>query len=101
MRTRALENRRLAEALSWVGLTAMGFLSSLFVLTVLRDLMLLGMRLFLSDRQAVFWVAPSAHWTLYLTVLITLAGFVIARRMPGVVEVNIPIAGLPRALHGF
>ena len=101
MRTRALENRRLAEALSWVGLTAMGFLSSLFVLTVLRDLMLLGVRLFLSDRQAAFWVAPSAHWTLYLTVLITLAGFVIARRMPGVVEVNIPIAGLPRALHGF
>jgi predicted MPP superfamily phosphohydrolase len=101
VRTRAMENRRLAEALSWVGLTAMGFLSSLFVLTLLRDLLLLGTRLFLTNRQAAIWVAPSAHWTLYLTVLITLAGFVIARRTPGVVEVNIPVAGLPRALHGF
>jgi uncharacterized protein len=101
VRTRSMENRRLAEALSWVGLTAMGFLSSLFVLTLLRDLLLLGTHLFLTNRQAAFWVAPSAHWTLYLTVLITLAGFVIARRMPGVVEVNIPVAGLPRALHGF
>ena len=101
VRTRTMENRRLAEALSWVGLTAMGFLSSLFVLTLLREFLLLGTRLLLTNRQAAFWVAPSAHWTLYLTVLITLAGFVIARRMPGVVEVNIPIAGLPRALHGF
>ncbi len=63
--------------------------------------MLLATRLFLSNRQAAFWVAPSAHWTLYLTVLITLAGFVIARRIPRVVEVDIPVAGLPRALHGF
>src|SRR5271168_3295373 len=101
VRTRTMENRRLAEALSWVGLTAMGFLSTLFVFTLLRDLVLLGVRLFLTDRQAAFWVAPSAHWTLYLTVLITLAGFVIARRIPRVVEVNIPIAGLPRALQGF
>jgi len=101
VRTRTMENRRLAEALSWVGLTAMGFLSSLFVFTLLRDLVLLGARFFLTNRQAALWVAPSAHWTLYLTVLITLAGFVIARRIPRVVEVNIPIAGLPRALQGF
>src|ERR1700685_725660 len=101
VRTRTMENRRVAEALSWVRLTAMGFLSSLFVLTLQRDLMLLGARLFSSNRQAAFWVAPSAHWTLYLTVLITLAGFVIARRIPRVVEVDIPVAGLPRSLHGF
>jgi uncharacterized protein len=101
VRTRSMKNRRLAEALSWVGLTTMGFLSSLFVLALLRDLFLLGTSLLLSGQQAASWIGPSARWTLYLTVLVTLAGFVIARRMPGVVEVNIPVAGLPPALHGF
>jgi uncharacterized protein len=101
VRARSMKNRRLAEALSWVGLTAMGFLSSLFVLALVRDLLLLGTRLLLTDHQAASWIAPSARWTLYATVLVTLAGFVIARRLPGVVEVNIPVAGLPPALHGF
>jgi predicted MPP superfamily phosphohydrolase len=101
MRARAMQNRRLAEALSWVGLTAMGFFSSLFVLTLLRDLALLGTRIFLSNQQAASWVAPSARWTLFLTFFVTVAGFMIARRRPGVVEVNIPVTGLPQALHGF
>jgi uncharacterized protein len=101
MRTRAMENRRLAEVVSWVGLTAMGVLSSLFFLTLMRDIVLLVTRVFLTDQQAASWVAASAHWTLFLTVLVTLAGFVIARRVPGVVEVKIPVAGLPQALHGF
>ena len=101
VRTRAMENRRLAEALSWVGLTAMGFLSSLFVLTLMRDIVLLGTRWFLTHQQAASWAAATAQWTLLLTVLVTIAGFVIARRMPGVVEVKIPLAGLPQALHGF
>jgi predicted MPP superfamily phosphohydrolase len=101
MRARSIQNRRLAEALSWVGLTAMGFLSSLFVFTLLRELVLLGTRLFLSSQQAASWVAPSARWTLFFTFFVTLAGFMLARRRPGVVEVNIPVTGLPQALHGF
>jgi hypothetical protein len=96
-----MQNRRLAEALSWVGLTAMGFFSSLIVFTLLRDLALLGARIFLSNQQAASWVAPSAQWTLFLTFFVTVAGFMIARRRPGVVEVNIPVTGLPHALHGF
>jgi len=44
---------------------------------------------------------PSALWTLALTVLVTLAGLVIARRRPQVVDVDIPVTGLPEALHGF
>jgi uncharacterized protein len=101
MRTRALHNRSLADMLAWVGLTAMGFLSTLFVLTLLRDLALLSARLFVHGDQVQLWSAPSAQLTVLLTVIITLAGMFIARRRPGVVEVKIPIQNLPQALNGF
>jgi predicted MPP superfamily phosphohydrolase len=101
MRTRVLQNRQWADRIAWVGLTAMGFFSSLFVLTLLRDVVLLGAHLFLSSPQAQLWIKPSAQVTLCLAVIISAVGLVIARRRPGIVEVNIPVVDLPRALHGF
>jgi predicted MPP superfamily phosphohydrolase len=101
MRTRALQNRKLADRLAWVGLTAMGFFSSLLVLTLLRDGVLLGAHLFLSGAQARLWAEISAQAALYLSLFVTLAGLIIARRRPGVVEIKIPVADLPHALHGF
>ena len=101
MRTRALQNRMLADRLAWVGLTAMGFFSSLFVLTVLRELVLLGAHLLLSGAQAQIWIERSAQATLYLSLFVTLAGLIIARRRPGIVEIKIPVVDLPLALHGF
>jgi uncharacterized protein len=101
MRTRALQNRKLADRLAWVGLTAMGFFSSVFVLTLLRDVVLLIVRLFLSNGQARLWIEPSAQATLYLALFVTLAGLIIARRRPGIVEIIIPVVNLPLALHGF
>src|SRR5579862_8071766 len=56
MRTRALQNRKLADRLAWVGLTAMGFFSSLLVLTMLRDIVLLGAHPFISSGQAQLWI---------------------------------------------
>jgi predicted MPP superfamily phosphohydrolase len=101
MRARTLLDRKLADRVSWVGLTAMGFLSSLFVLTLLRDVVLAGTHLFMSSEQAQLWITPSAQATLLLTVFITSAGMIIARRRPGIVEVRIQVPGLPPALHGF
>jgi predicted MPP superfamily phosphohydrolase len=80
---------------------AMGFFSSLFVLTLLRDVVLLGAHLFLSNGQAQLWIQPSAQLTLCLAMFISLVGLVIARRRPGIVEVKIPVVDLPQALHGF
>jgi predicted MPP superfamily phosphohydrolase len=80
---------------------AMGFFSSLFVLTLLRDVVLLGAHLFLSNAQAQLWIKPSAQLTLCLATIISLVGLVIARRRPGIVEVKIPVVDLPQALHGF
>jgi predicted MPP superfamily phosphohydrolase len=101
VRNHAIRNPALADVMTWVGVLSMGFFSSLFVFTFLRDLVLLGAHLFLSAEQAAALVAPSARWTLALTVFVTLAGLLIARRRPRVVEVDIPVTGLPEALHGF
>jgi hypothetical protein len=101
MRTRALQNRQWADLLAWVGLTAMGFFSSLLVLTLLRDVVLLGAYLFLPSPQAQLWIKPSAQATLWLAAIISAVGLFIARRRPGIVEVNIPVVDLPHALHGF
>lgn len=101
MRTRVLQNRKLADRLAWVGLMAMGFFSSLIVLTLLRDLVLLGAHAFLSAGQVQLWIERSAQATLYLALFVTLAGLFVARRRPGIVEIKIPVIDLPRALHGF
>ncbi|HEY2782000.1 MAG TPA: metallophosphoesterase [Steroidobacteraceae bacterium] len=101
MRTRVLRNRKVADRLAWVGLTAMGFFSSLFVLTLLREIALLGVRTLASGPQAQSWVAPSAQATLFSALFITLAGLFIARRRPAIVDVRIPVVDLPPALHGF
>jgi predicted MPP superfamily phosphohydrolase len=100
VRNLAISNRILETALAWTGVLSMGFFSSLFVFTVLRDLALLGARLLLSPGQAASLITPSAQWTLALTLFVTLAGLLSARR-PRIVNVDIPVAGLPEALHGF
>jgi uncharacterized protein len=101
VRNRSIRNPKLADLLAWIGLLSMGFFSSLFVLTVLRDLVLLAADGLLTAQQYTSLVAPSARWTLALTAFVTLAGLVIARRRPRVVHVDIPVTDLPQALHGF
>jgi len=97
---RSVKNRDLADRIAWVGLLTIGFFSSLFIATLLRDVFLLGAHLALSAQGAASLVVPSARWTLALTLLSAVIGFVIARR-PRLVEVDIPIEDLPKALHGF
>ena len=99
--TRSIRNRALADRFAWVGLIAMGFFSSLFVLTVLRDVLLVASHVFVSRAHWPGLVATSARWTLALTLFVTFLGLLVARRSPGIVTVDIPIKGLPRALDGF
>ena len=49
---RSMTDRRLADRIAWVGLTTMGFFSTLFVMTVLRDVFLLGAHLLSAPRAA-------------------------------------------------
>lgn len=94
-----------SERLVWAGLLAMGSFSSLFVLTLLRDVLLLaGMaaspRLLAPDflAQLESWSAAAVP---ALAALLTGVGFVNARRRAKVLSVDVPIAGLPAPLHGF
>lgn len=97
---RTLQNRRLADRIAWVGLTAMGFFSTLFIMTVLRDLTLLIAHFALPVQRTAALTTPSAWWTLGLTLLCTFVGLVIARR-PRIVEIEVPVENLPAALQGF
>jgi hypothetical protein len=100
--------RRVDRLLAWLGLVGMGLFSSLFVLTVGRDLAELGL-------AAFAWVAPgalspgtldalrvdSARFVVLAAALASAWGFVNARRTASVVRVDVPLAELPPALHGF
>jgi predicted MPP superfamily phosphohydrolase len=102
---RRREQRAFSRALAWSGLILMGSFSSLFVLTVLRDAGLLVAGLL---DLAVPGVLPmqalpalSAAGVPLLALLLTAVGFANARRRAGVRTVEVAIAGLPAALHGF
>ena len=101
VRSRSIRNANLADLFAWIGVLSMGAFSSLLVLTLLRDLVLLGGHLFLTAPRAASLAVPTARGTLALTAFITLAGLVIALRKPRVVHVDIPVTDLPEALHGF
>ena len=94
----------LANVLTWLGLLLLGLFSSLLVLTVLRDVALLlrwlaGLVLPVAPLQG--FRSASAGWVPLLALLVTLLGFLNARRTAAVVRVDVPIRGLPAALQGF
>ena len=84
---------------------AMGFLSSLFVLTLLRDVALAGVWIANELSLAPLSLATFAEWSALAVAaaatLMTVVGLVNARRTAQVVAVDVPIADLPAALHGF
>jgi predicted MPP superfamily phosphohydrolase len=94
-----------SEWLTWLGLLCMGSFSSLFVLMLMRELLLLA-------SQLLNWAWPtlvnlqmlwrySAIAVPVLGLLVTVGGFLNARRTAAVVRVDVPIANLPEALQGF
>ena len=99
MRARRATGARLGRQLAWAGLLLMSLFSSLFVLTLLRDLALLGL-LLASFSQFDAWTAPSALLVLALALLVTAIGLYAARR-PRIARVDIPISNLHAGLRGF
>ena len=83
---------------------AMGFLSSLFVLTLLRDVALAGIWIG-SELGLALPTSTFAVWSALAVpaaaMVMTLWGLINARRTARVVEVDVPIANLPASLHGF
>jgi predicted MPP superfamily phosphohydrolase len=95
----SLRRRRWSELLAWLGLLAMGLFSSLLVSTFLRDLVLLAAALAGVKSAALAYYSALAVPLLALGV--SFVGFVNARRVARVKTVEVPIDGLPEALHGY
>jgi len=94
-----LRQGRRADELAWVGMLAMGFFSTLLVLTVLRDVVLMVLTLVGSAGPA--FVRGSAVGVPLLAFAVTLVGFINARRVAKVVTVDVPIKDLPASLEGY
>ncbi len=95
----------LSDHLAGAGFLAMGFFSSLLVLTLLREMVVLAgsaASLWLTGEA---WLVQLRDWSALavpvLAVCLTFIGFINARRRAAVRNVDIPIAGLPAALNGF
>ncbi len=78
-----------------------GFFSSLLVLTLLRDVLLLAGILALSPAHVHTLRSVTAAGVGVLAVIATAVGFAAARRRARIVNVDVPIHNLPQALHGF
>ncbi len=99
----------LATVVTWAGLICMGLFSTLLVLTLLRDGLLVialvieavaglaGSRLLSLDALQA-WSAAAVP---LVAMLVTVWGLWNARRTAAVVRIDVPITGLPQALHGF
>ncbi len=97
--------RQLAEGWKWLGLLCMGWFSSLFVLTLMRDAgLLLTWAATLAGGLSIDWPrwqSGSAAAVPLLATLASLVGFLNARRIASVVRVDVPIHNLPAGLYGF
>lgn len=89
-----VKSQVLADRLVWVGSLTLGWFSSLLIFTLLRDITLI-----FTDGQN--WVTESAVLALALSVVVTSIGFLNARRIAKVVNIDIPLDRLPPALDGF
>ena len=94
-----LKRSRWSDQIAWAGLLAMGLFSTVLLLTVVRDLALLLLAILGAGSAAITHASAVAVPLLALGV--SLVGLVNARRLARVVEVEVPIAGLPAALHGY
>jgi predicted MPP superfamily phosphohydrolase len=94
---RRSRDRAAADRYTWAGMLALGLFSTLLVLTLLRDLALLLAWPFGSAALNV----QSALAVPLLATLFMAIGVFNARRTAHVRDVEVPLANLPPALHGF
>lgn len=88
-----------ADWLAAAGLFALGLFSSLFVLTVLRDVALIAGWIVGADLGA--WPGRTAAAVPVLALALSLLGLLNTRLTARVKTVDVPIVGLPEPLHGF
>jgi len=95
----SLRRRRWSERVAWLGLVSMGLFSSLLVITLARDLVLVVLLVLGALTPALAYGSALAVPLLALGV--TFIGYVNARRLARVKKVDVPIRDLPPDLHGY
>ncbi len=102
---RRLASPHLTDALAWASLVCLGLFSSLFVLTLLRDALLVLAWIAAAVFDLRAWLDPLTLWSGVavpaLGLGITVWGYVNATRTPAIASVDVPIDNLPPALDGF
>ncbi|MFX1674659.1 metallophosphoesterase [Paraburkholderia sp. A2WS-5] len=105
MLARRFKRQPLGDRLAWTGMLAMGFFSSLLMLTIARDLVLASLMTIDSiwphSIDLAHWRTGSAAVVVALAFCSSAFGFFNARRRARVRDVEVPIRGLPAALDGF
>jgi len=109
----------LMDPFAWIAYTGLGFLSLVFTFLLLRDVAwvaaLAGVKILAFVRGLVSGVAPAApdpgrrRMLLEMTSVGVIAaagiltgyGIYEARRKPGIVNIDVPVAGLPEEFAGF
>jgi len=98
---RRITRQPLKDRLTMASMVAIGAFSSLFVLTFIRDVALLVSAVIGAASIADAVRTQGALAVPLLAALATIVGFVNARRRARIRRIDVPIAGLPAALHGF
>ncbi|HZM43377.1 MAG TPA: metallophosphoesterase [Burkholderiales bacterium] len=98
---RQVSRQPLRDRLMWASMLAIGSFSSLFVLTLFRDVALLATAVIGAVSVEATVRHQGALAVPALAALAAIVAFVNARRRAGIRRVDIPIAGLPAALNGF
>jgi uncharacterized protein len=98
---RSTPRRPLSDRIAAAGLFTAGLFSSLLVLTLLRDVVLLAAWLPLPAGHVQLLKTASAMLVVGLTVFATVVGYANARRRARVKHVEIPLRNLPAGLNGF
>ena len=97
---RRSRSRAQADRLSWAGMLALGLFSTLLVVTLLHDMVLL-----LAWPLGLPQLTPLPQWSAIAAVgsaaLFMTIGIFNARRTARVRDVEVPLANLPAALQGF
>ena len=105
MLARTIKRQPLADRLAWVGLLALGFFSSLLLLTFVRDLAMASLltidAIWPHAIPVTIWRMDSAAAVPLLALLSTAVGLFNARRRARVVTIDVPIDDLPAGLDGF
>ena len=94
-----IKQQQIADLLAWMGMICMGLLSSVLILTFLRQILFMIYGLFYSISTSIAQI--SAILVIIFAIIISIIGLINARKSPQITKIEIPLKNLPPELEGF